>query len=63
MKENTSCVPEIYFMYKCKNITSMILILPFCQKKETKSPEKILSKGDFSGMTEKDDIHPRKLTF
>ena len=57
-------MPEIYFLYKCKNITSMILILPFCQKKETKSsPEKILSKGDFSGMTEKDDIHPRKLTF
>ena len=48
---------NMIFLCKCKNVTN--IILPFYQKKAN-LPRKNTLKSDISGITKKDDIHPRK---
>ena len=45
-----------YFLYVCIGVTGVTL--PSWQK--NKDAQKNTPKGDISGITEKDDIHPRK---
>ena len=48
-----------YILDTCINVTNMILT--FCQEKpKTIFSQKNTLKGDISGITELDDIHPRK---
>ena len=47
-----------YFLYICVDVTSTTL--PSWQKNKDALAPKNTLKGDISGITEKDDIHPRK---
>ena len=55
------CLEIWYFMHICKGVTSTTLPPPG-HKAKIPFPRKNTPKGDISGITEKDGIHPRKYS-